>query len=84
MPNKKTKLSIDRIEEGVIVCFDFEGRMYQTAQSLFPEISEGDIVFALISDGEIKTLTKSEELTTDRKDNLQRRLDSLFSKNKEN
>ncbi len=69
------KLTVDRIEEGISVCFDDEGNRYELSEAL----TEGDIFEANIDDDGRATLIKrSESEIIEKKSSLENRLNALF------
>ena len=69
------KLTVDRLEEGIAVCFDEDGNKYEIKESL----CEGDIFIADIGyDGKLTLIRKNDEETLKTKARNASRLEALF------
>lgn len=74
------KLTVDRIEEGIIVAFSDSGEKY-ISQGKLANISENDIIMATITDDfKILSARVLAEETKTKINSLKERLKSLFSK----
>ena len=75
------KLTVDRIEEGIAVCFSEDGEKYEFCAAL----SEGDVFFADISRcGEIRVLEMLEKEKAQRREKSTFRLTALFERGDKN
>ena len=71
------KLTVDRVEEGIAVCFDEAGEKYLLSEAL----CEGDIISVYISDsGEISVLHKHTSEADEKKKQNSSRLSALFGR----
>lgn len=71
------KLTVDRIEEGIAVCFDENGRKFEISDPL----AEGDIINVDIDDlGAVTLICKNDEEKEKKRSDNSSRLRSLFSR----
>lgn len=80
MTSKIPKLTVDRIEEGVVIAFSDDGQKYTFAKEELP-LKENDIFNAEIAeDGTVIVLNILKKETNRRKKSLRNRLKQLFNK----
>ncbi|MBR3965588.1 MAG: hypothetical protein IKJ91_00785 [Clostridia bacterium] len=73
------KLTLDRLEEGIAILLDAEGKIYRC--SSFGDCSEGDILLCEIGDdGDIVVKEKMIEEKNEKTEDLSNRLRALFSR----
>ena len=73
------KLTLDRLEEGIAILLDAEGKIYSC--SSFGDCSEGDILLCEIGDdGDIVVKEKMVEEKNEKTEDLSNRLRALFSR----
>ena len=74
---KETELRVDRIEEGLAVAYDEDGREYTFCAKL-ADVAENDILLATL--GESDAAKKLTDKTNAVKQDMQARLNRLFDK----
>ncbi len=76
----KYKITVDRIEENVLICVDEAGDVREIKKSdLTAELTEGDICVIEFTDaGEVISLKKDNSLTENKKAEMKTRLSKLF------
>ena len=77
----KKKFSVDRIEDGIAVCYDEDSKKYEfSAEAL--ALSRGSIFEATLVNGVPTDIVYLEKETLETKQNMKKRLDALFRRNK--
>ena len=76
------RLTLDRIEEGIAVCFDENGVAYEIPTEKLGDMSEGDVLEAEICGEEICNIRPLREETETKKEENASRLRNLFNRRK--
>ena len=77
---KETELRVDRIEEGLAVAYDEDGREYTFCAKL-ADVAENDILLATLGESDaVVAATKLTDKTNAAKQDMQARLNRLFDK----
>lgn len=77
------RLTLDRIEEGIAVCFDESGTKYEIACEHLDGALEGDLFETEINGDEIKVIRILREETEMKKASNADRLKNLFNRRKD-
>lgn len=73
------KLTLDRIEEGIAILLDSEGKIFELKDKC--DFTEGDVLLCRIDDNcEITVIKKMNDETEVKKNEMSNRLRSLFSR----
>lgn len=80
-PYNGIRLSVDRTESNIVICFDDLGNKYELPTEIVGTIDDGDIIYVVFSDDEIISVSHAKEDTTSAKTSLQNRLSRMFGKN---
>lgn len=75
----KQKFSVDRIENGIAVCYDENQTKYEFPAALVA-LERGSLFEADLKDGILTSIVYLEEETAQTKKQMKQRLDSLFSR----
>ncbi|NLK40217.1 MAG: DUF3006 domain-containing protein [Clostridiales bacterium] len=78
--HKNIRLSVDRTEADIVICFDDFGNKYELSADIVGHFKDGDIIYATFSEGNIISAYLAEEETSSKKAALQNRLNRLFDK----
>ena len=77
----KQKFSVDRIEDGIAVCYDEDSKKYEfSAETL--RLARGSLFEATLVNGVPTDIVFLEKETLETKQNMKKRLDALFGRNK--
>ena len=76
------KFTLDRIEEGIAVCFDADGVKYNIPTEKLGDMSEGDIFEAELCEGEVCNIRTLRDETEAKKEENASRLRNLFNRRK--
>ena len=77
----KIKFSVDRVEDGIAVCYDEDGKKYEfSAETL--GLARGSLFEATLADGEPTDVVYLEQETLKTKETMKKRLNALFSRHK--
>ncbi|MBO4979513.1 MAG: DUF3006 family protein [Clostridia bacterium] len=77
----KQKFSVDRIEDGIAVCYDEDSKKYEFSTDVVP-LERGSLFEATLVDGVPTDIVYLEKETKEKQKNLKHRLDILFKRNK--
>lgn len=81
MPNDEIlRLTVDRTESGIIVCFDDNNNKYELFERETGKLADGDIIYARFSEGMPIFLSTAHDETEAEKSALQERLKRIFGK----
>ncbi|MBO5306290.1 MAG: DUF3006 domain-containing protein [Clostridia bacterium] len=75
----KQKFSVDRIENGIAVCYDEDMKKYEFAEALVP-LARGSLFEAELVDGTPQGVVYLEKETLETKKQMKSRLDNLFGR----
>ena len=73
----KQKFSVDRIEDGIAVCYDENSKKYEFSADTV-RLARGSIFEATLTDGVPTDIVYLEKETLETKATMKRRLDALF------
>ena len=77
----KQKFSVDRIEDGIAVCYDEDSKKYEFSTDTVP-LERGSLFEATLVGGVPTDIVYLEKETKEKQKNMKRRLDILFKRNK--
>jgi hypothetical protein len=77
----KQKFSVDRIEDGIAVCYDENSKKYEFSVETV-RLARGSLFEATLVDGIPTDIVYLEQETLETKQAMKKRLDALFSRNK--
>lgn len=77
----KQKFSVDRIEDGIAVCYDEDSKKYEFSADTL-DLSRGSLFEATLVNGVPTDIVFLEKETLETKQNMKKRLDALFDRNK--
>ena len=77
----RQKFSIDRIEDGVAVCYDENSKKHEFSADALG-LARGSLFEATLVNGEPTEIVYLEKETLDTKQSMKKRLSALFDRNK--